>query len=95
MINKSIFSSTRIRLRTIAKFKSHVKMHEIVKPFKCKNCKQCYHDENALKLHMVGHLEMLPFPCKFCGKRFRHKGLLNVSPTYISLPCRLAYEDGF
>lgn len=55
-----------------------MKLHEADKPFICDVCGKRYHDQNAVKLHMVGHLEVLPFPCTYCDKRFRHKGLLNV-----------------
>lgn len=56
-----------------------MKLHDEDKPFICDVCGKRYHDQNAVKLHMVGHLEVLPFPCTYCDKRFRHKGLLNVS----------------
>lgn len=56
-----------------------MKLHEEDKPFICDVCGKRYHDQNAVKLHMVGHLEVLPFACTYCDKRFRHRGLLNVS----------------
>lgn len=70
---------TCFRLQTLARLKSHLKLHDDDKPFICDVCGKRYHDQNAVKLHMVGHLEVLPFPCTYCDKRFRHKGLLNVS----------------
>lgn len=80
-----------ISLKTAEKFKSHVKIHEKEKPFKCTKCHRCYHDETALKLHQVAHLPVLPFSCEYCHKRFRHKGLLNVNTNLYALSSSWRY----
>lgn len=62
----------------------HVRMHEGIKPFKCKSCHKAFTQKGNLKKHQIQHMlttlkERKRFKCNICGKGYTEKYNLEVS----------------
>ena len=72
----------------------HMRIHTLVKPFKCPNCQKCFSDTGNLIAHQRIHSGESPFACMFCQKTFNHSSNLrkhmvihNGSKPYLCNGC--------
>ena len=63
---------------------SHMEVHRVNKPLKCKTCGLGFATKSILQVHKTTHSENRLFPCKQCGKTFSHAQRL-LTHSYIHL----------
>ena len=67
----------------------HVRMHEGIRPFRCKHCPKSFTQKGNLKKHQIQHTiatlkERKRFKCQVCNKGYTEKYNLEVMLIYIN-----------
>ena len=55
----------------------HMRQHNAVRPFHCKDCGKAFKQAAHLKVHVRQHTGEKPFECAVCGKGFRQKAIVD------------------
>ncbi|XP_026317408.1 zinc finger protein OZF-like isoform X2 [Hyposmocoma kahamanoa] len=56
--------------------KTHLKSHELDRPFRCDTCDMTFKYKSTLVRHMQVHKNLRPYKCKYCDKTFTAFGLI-------------------
>ena len=58
--------------------KTHILIHEGVKPYVCSECPMRFYTAGALKAHVSVHSDVKPFCCILCDKSFKRKSQVKM-----------------
>ncbi|XP_066925905.1 uncharacterized protein [Clytia hemisphaerica] len=87
MISKESNNNFRCKLcnktfTRVSSLKTHIRMHNGLRPFKCKECELAFTTNRALKMHSRIHSGERPYKCGLCDKTFTRKDELQAH-TYL------------
>mmetsp|Transcript_3189 Transcript_3189/g.4325 ORF Transcript_3189/g.4325 Transcript_3189/m.4325 type:complete len:291 (+) Transcript_3189:26-898(+) len=76
---EGIYRCTHCKNRTFTRktnMINHMKLHQSVRPFRCKYCNASFTTKQIMQSHAMRHTGELPFNCTRCARKFRQQGTL-------------------